>query len=190
MRLVIATGNAGKLREFRELLAPAGLPVDGCPTDVEETAGTYEGNAALKAEAALRECGVAALADDSGLEVDALGGYPGVRSARVAGTQAARDRTVLERLAEAGAARPWRARFVCALALALPGGEVRTFRGEAVGELVEPRRGGHGFGYDPMFLLPDLGRTFDELDPEEKHRRSHRGRAVQALLDSGVLTTL
>jgi XTP/dITP diphosphohydrolase len=190
-RLVVATGNAGKLREFVELLRPAGLVVEGLDVEVAEDADTYEGNASLKAVAAWRVSGgAAALGDDSGVEVPALGGFPGLRSARVAPTQPERNRLLLDRLAASGAPRPWAVRFVCALALALPGGEVCTFRAQVEGELVPPRDGGRGFGYDPMFLLPDLGLTFAQLPPAEKHRRSHRGRAVQALLASGVLDSL
>jgi XTP/dITP diphosphohydrolase len=187
-RLVIASANPGKVREFRELLAGAGLELSGLDTGVPEDADTYAANAALKAEAASAAAGLPALGDDSGLEVAALDGYPGVRSARVAATQTERERALLERLA--GVPRPWRARFVCAVALAAPGRPTRTFTGVRDGEVVDRRDGGKGFGYDPLFLVPEVGRTYAEMAPEEKHRWSHRGAAVRALLESGALAEL
>jgi len=185
-RLVVATGNPGKLREFAQLLDLAGVELTGCETGVAEDAGTYAGNAALKAEAASAASGLPALGDDSGLEVPALDGFPGLRSARVASTQDERHRLLFDRLA--GVPPPWRARFVCAVALAAPGRPTRVFEGERWGEIVPPRPGPGGFGYDPVFLVPEVGRTFAEMAPDEKHRWSHRGAAVRALLDSGALT--
>jgi XTP/dITP diphosphohydrolase len=187
-RLIIATSNLGKLREYRELLGDTSFELEGFEPGVAETAGSYGSNAALKAEAASRMTGQAALGDDSGLEIEALGGFPGIMSARIAKTQEERNRIVLERLAEMP--RPWKARFVCAVALAAPGEATRTFLGECEGEVTEPRDKGLGFGYDPLFLLSSVGRTFGELSAAEKHRWSHRGAAVQALLDSGSLATL
>jgi XTP/dITP diphosphohydrolase len=187
-KLVIATSNLGKLREYQELLGESGLELEACAPGVTEDRDTYEGNAALKAEAASRLTGLPALGDDSGLEVAALDGFPGLRSARIAETQEERNRLVLDRLA--GVSRPWAARFVCVVALAAPGRPTTTFRGERSGEVTQPRDGGRGFGYDPMFLLPEMGRTFAELPTDEKHRWSHRGAAVRALLESGSLTTL
>lgn len=184
-RLVLASGNPGKLRELEELLAGAGVELSGLDTGVAEDADTYAGNAARKAEAASAAAGLPALGDDSGLEVAALDGFPGVHSARVAATQAERERALLDRLA--AVPRPWRARFVCVLALAVPGEPTRLFTGVTEGEVVERRDGGRGFGYDPVFLVPELDRTFAELPPAEKHRWSHRGRAVRALLASGAL---
>jgi len=184
-RLVIASGNEGKLRELRALLAGAGVELSGLDTGVAEDADSYAANAALKAEAACAAAGLPALGDDSGLEVEALGGLPGIRSARLAPTQPERERLLLGRLA--GLARPWRARFVCALALAAPGRPTRVFTGVREGEVVEPRQGGEGFGYDPVFLVPEVGRTFAEMPPDEKRRWSHRGAAVRALLESGAL---
>lgn len=184
-RLLIASANPGKLREYRELLAGRGLDLDGQEPGVPEDADTFEGNAVRKAEATCAAAGLPALGDDSGLEVFALDGYPGLRSARIAGTQEERHRLLFARLA--GVARPWRARFVCVLALAVPGQTTRIFTGERQGEIVEPRRGSTGFGYDPVFLVPEAGRTFAEMTPAEKHRWSHRGAAVRALLDSGAL---
>ncbi|MGH7920949.1 MAG: RdgB/HAM1 family non-canonical purine NTP pyrophosphatase [Candidatus Dormibacteraceae bacterium] len=187
-RLAIATGNAGKLREFEALLEGSGLELIACPVEVEETASTYAGNARLKAEAAVRRTGLPALGDDSGLEVQALGGFPGLRSRRIADTQPERDAIILSRLREVP--RPWRARFVCSLVLAVPGGAAQAFRGSVEGELAEAPRGGRGFGYDPLFLVPELGLTFGEMSDERKRRLSHRGRAVEALRRSAVLRRL
>jgi XTP/dITP diphosphohydrolase len=186
-RLVVATGNPGKLRELEGLLAAAGVELSAHDPAVPEDADTYEGNAAIKAEAAAAATGLPALGDDSGLEVAALDGFPGLRSARIAPTQPERERLLLARLT--GVPRPWRARFVCALALAVPGRPTRVFLGDREGEVVE-RRGAGGFGYDPVFLLPELGRTFAELAPAEKDRWSHRAAAVAALLESGALSEL
>lgn len=187
-RLAVATGNPGKLREFEALLDGAGLELVACPISVDENAGTYAGNARLKAEVAASGSGLPALGDDSGLEVAALDGFPGLRSARIGATQEQRNAMVLERLRTR--ARPWRARFVCVLALALPGGAVSTFTGTVEGEVVEPRDRGRGFGYDPLFLVPEVGLTFGEMEDGLKQRLSHRGRAVAALGASGVLERL
>jgi XTP/dITP diphosphohydrolase len=187
-RLVIASSNLGKLREYRELLADSGVELEACEPGVAETGETYADNATRKAEAAARLTGLAALGDDSGLEIDALDGFPGLHTARIASTQEERNRIVLDRLA--GIPRPWGATFVCVVAIALPEGAVRTFEGTRRGEITEPREGTHGFGYDPLFLVPEVGQTFSELAPEEKHRWSHRGAAVRALLESGTLTSL
>ena len=186
-RLVVATGNPGKLRDLGGLLALAGMELIAHDPGVPEDADTYEGNAAIKAEAAAAATGLPALGDDSGLEVTALDGFPGLHSARIATTQAERERLLFERLA--GKPRPWLARFVCVLALAVPSRPTRFFSGVADGEVVE-RRGAGGFGYDPVFLVPELGRTFAELAPGEKDRWSHRGAAAAALLDSGALGEL
>ncbi len=187
-RLAIATANPGKLREFQGLLRDPGLELVPCPVAVEEDAPTYAGNARVKAEAAARESGLVALGDDSGLEVAALGGFPGLRSARIAATQEERNAIVLGRLRDWP--RPWRARFVCVLALVRPGLGVSTYRGTVDGEVVEPRDGGRGFGYDPLFLVPEVRLTFGEMDDELKQRLSHRGRAVAALRESEVLTRI
>jgi XTP/dITP diphosphohydrolase len=187
-RLVIATGNPGKLHELAELLAGSGVELTALDTGVAEDADTYAANAVLKAEAACASAGLPALGDDSGLEVAALDGFPGLRSARIAATQDERERLLLDRLA--GVPRPWRARFVCVVALAAPGRPARVFTGVRDGEVVERRAGGHGFGYDPVFLVPEVGLTFAEMEPAEKHRWSHRGAAIRALLDSGALAEL
>lgn len=187
-RLVVATGNSGKLHELSELLAGAGVELSALDTEVPEVEPTYAGNAALKAEAASATTGLPAIGDDSGIEVAALDGFPGLHSARVGATQADRERLLFERLA--GVPRPWLARFVCVLALAVPGQPTRFYEGVTEGEVVERRDGTTGFGYDPVFLLPSVGRTFSQLTPAEKHHWSHRGAAVRALLSSGALSEL
>jgi XTP/dITP diphosphohydrolase len=182
-RLVIATHNPGKLVEMTALLAPFGIATVsagelGLP-EPEETGTTFEENAALKAQASAEGSGLPALADDSGLVVAALGGDPGIYSARWAGPGkdfATAMRLVEERLAgliDRGAY------FVAVLALAFPGGEVACFRGESHGHLVFPPRGGRGFGYDPIFLPKGGGETFGEMEPEEKHAISHRAEAFR-----------
>jgi len=193
-RLVIATHNAGKLREFEELLRPFDLSLLGAAAlgleEPEETGSTFRGNAILKAQAAARASGLVALADDSGLCVDALDGAPGVYSARWAGATkdfgAAMAR--VERELEAHAAPPpWRAAFVSVLALAWPDGAVEAFEGRVDGSLVFPPRGTAGFGYDPIFRPDGHDRTFGELSSHEKHgipvdgslALSHRARAFQ-----------
>ncbi len=187
-RLVLATGNAGKLGEYRELLAATGLELIAFDTQVDEVGDTYAGNARLKADAATSASGLPSLGDDSGVEFDALGGFPGIRSARLGPTQKERTAALLARLE--GHPRPWNARFVCTLALAVPGKEMRFFEGECVGEIVPEWRGQAGFGYDPIFLVPGTGKTFGEMPPEEKRLHSHRARAVRALLVSGALRGL
>lgn len=179
--LLVATTSAGKLREISAALAGLGielLDLRDRPVEMpEETGASFEENAALKARAALAATGLPALADDSGLEVDALGGEPGVLSARWENLpdDAARNRRLLERL-EGRANRS--ARFVSALALALPDGREHSFRGEAAGWITQRPRGEHGFGYDPLFHSSELGKTFAEASREEKGSVSHRGRAL------------
>jgi len=184
-KLVIATGNTGKLREYRELLAGTGLELIAFDTEVDEVGETYEENAKLKADAAAERSGLPALGDDSGVEVEALEGFPGIRSARLGPTQEDRTANLLNRLE--GKPRPWNARFVCVLALTKPGHPTQLFEGECKGEIVPEWRGEAGFGYDPVFLVPGTGKTFGEMRPEEKRLYSHRARAVRALLESGAL---
>ena len=187
-RLVIATRNPGKLREFRSLLAETGWQVlgladAGVKRDPEETGTTFAENARLKAVACSLETPMPVLADDSGLEVFALGGRPGIRSARYAGegaTDSQRIARVLGDLELAGDGRS--ARFVCALALARRGRLLLEVEGECRGEITREPRGNNGFGYDPIFCFPELSRTYAELDEQEKNRVSHRARAVEALL--------
>ena len=187
-RLVIATGNAGKIGEYRELLANAGVELVAFDTEVDEVGETYSENARLKAEAALSKSGLPSLGDDSGLEVEALGGFPGLKSARLGPTQKERTAELLRRLQ--GVPRPWKARFVCVIALAVAGRDPRFFEGECRGEVVPEWRGEAGFGYDPIFLVPGTGKTFGEMPPEEKRRYSHRAAAARALLQSGALSEL
>jgi XTP/dITP diphosphohydrolase len=187
VKIWCATGNPGKLREFR--LAGELLGIDVEPlVDLksipapEEKGATFEENAGLKAAYYSRFASGALFADDSGLEVDALSGEPGVRSARFAGTHAtdeANNRLLLERL---GGERNRAGRFVCVIALA-DGGEVRqTFRGEVEGEILREARGPGGFGYDPLFYYPPFGCSFGEVDGPKKFEVSHRGKALRELL--------
>ena len=187
-RLVIASGNAGKIREYRDLLAAAGVELIAFDSEVDEVGGTYAENAQMKAEAAAKQSGLPSIGDDSGLEVEALGGFPGIRSARLGPTPHERIAEVLRRLE--GVERPWRARFVCVIALAVPGRDVQLFEGECRGELVPDPRGDAGFGYDPIFLVPGTGKTFGEVLPDEKRKYSHRAAAARALLESSSLESL
>lgn len=187
-KLVIATHNAGKLREIAALLAPLGVETVGAGAlglaEPEETGDTFEANAELKAHAAAEASGLPALADDSGLVVPALDGAPGIYSARWAGPSkdfAHAMRRVEDKLA---GKTDRRAHFVAVLSLAWPDGHVETFRGEAHGHLVWPPRGAHGFGYDPIFVHDGHSMTYGEMDPEEKHRISHRAVAFAQLLDA------
>jgi XTP/dITP diphosphohydrolase len=184
VRLLFATRNPGKARELKALATGFDVlslaDVTGIP-DVEETEDTLEGNARLKALAVSRTSGLWALADDSGLFVDALEGAPGVRSARYAdGSDADRVAKLLGQMervpdGQRGAA------FRCVLALASPAGEVTLAEGECRGEVLRSPRGSGGFGYDPVLLLPELGRTMAELTLEEKGRVSHRARAFERM---------
>jgi XTP/dITP diphosphohydrolase len=186
--LLIATTNRGKQRELGELLGSldAGLvfPEEmGIRIDVTEDGATYRENAAKKARVFAKVAGLPALADDSGLEVDALGGEPGVRSARYAGEGAddARRRAfLLERLRAVPVPRA--ARFVCVIAVALPGGELVFAEGECRGEILLAERGVNGFGYDPIFRPAGKTRTLAELSPQEKNLISHRARAARAAI--------
>jgi XTP/dITP diphosphohydrolase len=187
-RLVIASGNAGKLREYRELLAGTGFELVAFDREVDEVGETYADNARLKAETACSRSGLPALGDDSGVEVEALGRFPGLRSARLGPTQEERTAELLRRLE--GTSRPWNARFVCVVALAAPGQPTQFFEGECRGEIVPEWHGQAGFGYDPVFLVPGTGKTFGEMPPEEKRLYSHRARAARALLESGALERL
>lgn len=186
-RVVLATGNAGKLREVRALLGSPGLEIVGLDAiggvDLPDEGDDYEANAVAKARTAARASGLPALGDDSGLEVDALGGAPGPRSARFGGAgldDAGRTRALLAALAGVPAERRG-ARFVCVAALAMPDGEVVTARGECPGRIAAASRGEAGFGYDPVFEIDPGGPTMAELPAAEKQRISHRGRAFRAL---------
>ena len=184
--LVIASGNAGKVREFGALLADLDLDTSAQPEglEVEETGTTFKENARLKAVAVARATGCWALADDSGLSVAALGGAPGVHSARYAASDAARITRLLEELAAAGAidAQARRASFTAALALAEPSGTVvLEVEGVCPGTILEAPRGDGGFGYDPVFFVPEAGLTFAEMSRSQKADLGHRGRAFAAL---------
>lgn len=194
-RLVIASHNSGKVREMRDLLAPFGVEAISASelglSEPEETGETFAENAAIKARAAAHAANLPALADDSGLCVAALDNAPGICSARFAaehgGFQGAMAALISQTRAR-GAARPWRAHFVCVLALAYPNGDCEIFEEKIEGELVDPPRGAQGFGYDPIFLPEGRDRTFGEMDMAEKHSLpadgsralSHRARAFQA----------
>ncbi len=190
--LVIATHNPGKLREIAELMEPFGINITsaaelGLP-EPEETGESFAANAALKAHAAAAGSGHPALADDSGLAVAALGGAPGIHSARWAGPSKdfaaamARVERELGAAARASGTENRRAAFVCALCLAYPDGRERAFEGRIEGRLVWPPRGEKGFGYDPMFLAEGHEITFGEMEPTEKHKISHRARAFAKLV--------
>jgi XTP/dITP diphosphohydrolase len=187
--LVIATRNQGKLREFAALMGPAGIRLlslaeAGIESEHEETGSSFLQNARQKASAYSQHTGLPVLADDSGLEVFALEGRPGVHSARYAGpgaSDADRIQRLLAELAVQGDSTR-EARFVCALAVARRGAVAIEVEEECRGLVAEAPSGRQGFGYDPIFLLPELGRTFAELSPAEKTRYSHRARAVQQLL--------
>ncbi len=183
--LVIASGNAGKVHEFTALLtAGSGLDLEVRPQpqglEVEESGDSFAANARLKAEAVARLTGHWALADDSGLSVEALGGAPGLHSARYADSDTERIARLLRELAGQSDRR---ARFTAVLALADPGGRtVLEVEGICAGVILEEPRGAAGFGYDPVFLVPEEGLSFAEMTPECKRRVGHRGRAFEALL--------
>ena len=181
-RLYCATSNRGKLAEFQAGARPDLELVATGPRDCPETGASFEANAAQKALCYAAAVQDLVFADDSGLVVDALGGEPGIHSARFAGANATDEQNnalLLEKLA--GLPLP-AARFVCAIALARPGRVLATFHGEAEGVVLEAPRGQGGFGYDPLFYFPLLGRTFAELAPAEKFAHSHRGQAFRRLL--------
>lgn len=187
-RLLIATHNAGKLEEMAQLLKPHGVTVAGAAEmnlpEPEETEETFVGNARIKAHAAARATGLPALSDDSGLEIDALGGAPGVHTADWAQTPDGRDFTVAMQRAQREmealrAPYPRKARFRCTLVLAWPDGHDEVFEGAVPGRMTWPMRGRQGHGYDPVFMPDGFDITFAEMDPAEKNRISHRARAMQ-----------
>jgi XTP/dITP diphosphohydrolase len=182
--LTVATRNEHKLRELSEMLG--GLPLQPLPDSVElppEDGETFTENALIKARAAHAATGAAAIADDSGIEAAALGGRPGVRSARYAGEGATDEENLQRLLREVGEAGGREVAYVCVLAYINEAGEEGIFEGSCEGTLAEQPRGSGGFGYDPAFIPADIGdgRTMAELDPEEKHAISHRGRAAALL---------
>ena len=196
MKIVVASHNAGKVREIRDLLRPFGLEtVSAAELDLpepEETETTFSGNAELKALAAARAAGLPALSDDSGLAVDALGGDPGIYAARWAelprieketyGTRRDFDMAMWHVNDRLGDKSDRRARFICALCLAWPDGEIYVYEGTVEGEMIWPPRGSKGFGYDPMFQQLGETKTFAEIEPAEKHAISHRADAFAKFL--------
>jgi XTP/dITP diphosphohydrolase len=187
-KLLVATRNPGKMAELRSMLAD--LPISlvsidalGLTHEVEETGNTYRQNALKKAQAFFQASGLLTLADDSGLEIDVLDGLPGVRTARIGGpglTPQQRCSLLLEKMRDV----PWEkrtARFICSVALVGSGGYVRTTKGICEGIIAMEPAGERGFGYDPIFYIPDMGRTMAQLSPYEKHEISHRGLAVKAI---------
>ncbi len=187
-KILVATRNAGKLREYAEMLS--GLNVDwlmlsdlGIDTEVEETGSTFEENARLKAVAYAQESGLPTLADDSGLEVDALDGAPGIYSARY-GEPGLDDQGRYQRLLKDldGVPPEQRsARFRCVVAICTPGGDIHTAAGACEGQIAFEPKGTHGFGYDPVFQVTELGKRMAELEPQIKNQISHRARALEAI---------
>lgn len=194
--MIFATSNPHKVEEARAILSPLGIELQsladtGCELpEPEEDGATFEDNARLKARYYAKHLGTLCLAEDSGIEVDALGGAPGVHSARYAGAQGSRAQRdeannvrLLRELAGVPAERRG-ARFVCTLVVADPSGRIHAeARGHYPGVIAEAPRGSNGFGYDPLLFLPDRGCTSAELTPEEKHARSHRGAALRQLAE-------
>jgi XTP/dITP diphosphohydrolase len=185
-KLLLATSNKGKAREYRALLR--GVPYEittmaeqGFTMDIEETGASFEENARLKATSLAAASGLLSLADDSGLEVDALGGEPGVRSNRYAGEDASDEDKylfLLDKLKDVPDEKRT-ARFRCVIAIVAPDGKVELCYGECRGIITNEPKGENGFGYDPVFFIPELGKTMAELKPEEKNRISHRARAAE-----------
>lgn len=188
-KLLIATNNQGKILEFQELLKGSGIdfvtPAQiSLQLEVEEDGSNYQENAGKKALAFAKASGLFSLADDSGLEVDALDGAPGLYSARYSPKPGAKDKDrrdfLLQNLKDKP--RPWKAHFHATIAIARPTGEVDLADGNCWGEIIPEERGTGGFGYDPIFFIPELGKTMAELEMDEKNRLSHRARAVVAAL--------
>ena len=187
-KIIFATGNEGKMKEVRMILEDLGLPVlslkdAGITADVEENGTTFEENAQIKAKAIMEMTGALVLADDSGLEVDALDKEPGIYSARYMGHDTSyhiKNQNIIDRL-EGKVGEERSARFVCAIAAAFPDGRVLITRGTMEGQIGYEEKGKNGFGYDPIFYVPDLNCSTAELSPEEKNARSHRGNALRAM---------
>lgn len=190
-RIVLASHNAGKLREISELLAPYGIEVVSAGElgleEPEETEDNFAGNARIKAHFAAKASGLPALSDDSGIEVEGLNGQPGVYTADWAETPQGRDfkiamTRVWALLEEKQVVKPWKARFCCTLCLAWPDGHDEIFAGTVEGQIVWPMRGDRGFGFDPIFQPDGHEETFGEMDPAEKHGMSHRADAFAKLV--------
>lgn len=185
-KLLLATNNKGKVKEYKKLLGDLALtllsPTElGINAEVAETGSTFTDNATLKATEMSKRSGLAALADDSGLEVTALDGQPGVRSARYAGenkSDAERVTFLLEKLKDVPPHKR-SARFICVIAITIPQCEVILCRGECQGIIATEPKGDKGFGYDPVFFIPELGKTIAELSPQQKNEVSHRGKAAR-----------
>jgi XTP/dITP diphosphohydrolase len=194
--VIIATKNPGKAREFEHIFAPRGIAVKTLLDypeieDVEETGSSFEENAALKAESVSQQLNKMVIGDDSGLIVDALNGRPGIYSARYAGEKPKSDQKNLEKvlLELRGVPEDERtARFYCALAVALPGKETITVAGTCEGRILEEQRGTNGFGYDPIFYVPEKRCTMAELSSDEKNKISHRANALKKL--EGILDSI
>ena len=190
MKIILASNNKNKMREFRELLAgtdaePISQRDAGCDFEVDETGTTFEENAFLKADAVLKATGCIAVADDSGLVVDALNGEPGIYSARYGfghdASDADRNRYLLGKL---GDEKNRRARFVCCVCCCLPDGNTITARGECEGEILDAPRGSNGFGYDPLFRPLGYDVSMAELSADEKNAISHRGKAMREFIET------
>lgn len=188
-QILIATGNQGKLKEFKDILKPLNLqfltPQEaGVDIEVKETGNAYSENALLKAEAYLQSAKLPVISDDSGLEVQALEGAPGLYSARFSPKENASDADRRQYLIQqlSGKPHPWKARFWCTAVLALPDGRYFTTTGHCDGVIIQEERGAMGFGYDPIFYLPEYRATMAELGPEIKNKISHRARALQTMI--------
>lgn len=187
-QIIFATGNPGKVKEVQAILADTGFEVRslkeaGIGIDVEENGATYEENALIKARAAARFTDAIVMADDSGLEIDYLNREPGVYSARYLGEDTSyriKNRTLMDRL-EGVEDEKRTARFVCAIAAVLPDGRELVTRGTVEGRIAHEERGSGGFGYDPIFYVPEYGKCTAELAPEQKNKISHRGKALEAM---------
>lgn len=186
MRILIGTNNAHKVQEIRELLSDYQIvtPAEaGIDIDVEENGSTFEENATIKAKAFANVSHLLTLADDSGLQVDCLNGAPGIYSARYSpkphATDADRRQVLLKNLHDGNFSKPWKARFYCAIAIVKPDGEVEMAHGTCEGEIIEEERGTGGFGYDPIFFVPNKGMTLSEMSEKEKNAISHRGNAIK-----------
>ncbi|MCM1158270.1 MAG: XTP/dITP diphosphatase [Bacteroidales bacterium] len=187
-KLIFATGNENKMKEIRMILGDLDYEIlsmkeAGITADIVEDGKTFEENAVIKATAISRLAGCLVLADDSGLEIDYLDKMPGIYSARWLGEDTpytVKNQTIMDRLSEVPDEKRT-ARFVCAIAAAFPDGRVITKRGTIEGIIAREARGENGFGYDPIFFLPEYGKTTAELSPEEKNRISHRGRALERI---------
>lgn len=187
-RLIFATGNEGKMKEVREILADTGYEIlsmkeAGIDLEIVENGTTFEENAIIKAKAVMEASGELTLADDSGLEIDAFGGEPGIYSARYLGEATSyveKNQVILDRMGDIPEEKR-SARFVCAIAAAFPNGQTRTTRGTMEGIIGYEAKGGNGFGYDPIFYLPELGKYSAQLSSEEKNKLSHRGEALRKM---------